>query len=151
MLAVDLFVMDLARIAHALHERRESAIRNLLIFEVGERRHRQIVRNVNSAQLVQIDLEQLAGELAIVLGDVVRVVLAATVAEAEHQRVQFRRPHEGLESRMVEIGALDLEQRAPELRHAACHLVFLEMPDMIVFGHVPRIGRADEPLKEVGR
>ena len=71
--------------------------------------------------------------------EVAEVVAAAAVAKPKNQRIQFGRPDEGLESRMVEIRPLDLEKRTSEIRNTANQLIFFEVPYMVVFSHVPGV------------
>src|SRR5664279_1762442 len=52
---------------------------------------------------------------------------------------------------MVEIGALEFEERALKPGNTLNHSVFFKVIDMVIFSHVPRVRRGDEPLEETGR
>ena len=52
---------------------------------------------------------------------------------------------------MVKIRALDFEECALECGNTANHSVFYKVIDMVIFSHVPRVRRGNEPLEEAGR
>ena len=73
--------MHLAGIAHSLYERRDGPGRHLLACQVSKCRHGSAAREIPSDQLAEIDLEQFARQLVVVLCNIVRIVLAAAVAK----------------------------------------------------------------------
>src|SRR4051812_3690699 len=89
---VDSFVVHFAGIAQSLHQRCKRSTWQLQSIQVSEGSYGCARREIPVSQFVEIDLEQLARELIIILCDVVRIVFASAIAEPKNESIEFRRP-----------------------------------------------------------
>jgi len=96
---VGFFEGHFAGIAQSLTSVVKAPSGTFCLLKVSERGNRCAPGKISSTQLVEIDLQQFPRQLIVILRNIVRIILAAAVAEPEKERYSARATTPGTGSR----------------------------------------------------